>query len=378
MGKIYFSALAVAAASLGCTQGSAGNSSMLQGSQQNGDASAAPDAGATNIVMQVNLVSDQPNVAAVTDPKLVNAWGLAFNPMGPAWVSSNGAGLSQVYDSTGKLLLSVTIPPPKGGMPPSAPTGQVFNADTTLFKGDRFVFVTEDGTIAGWQPSDGMTAVIRADNSGKNAIYKGVTTARHNGHTFLYAADFHNNAVDVFDENFNQVGNRDRFVDTDLPTGFAPFNVLGRGDLVLVTYALQDEDKKDDVKGAGNGYVDLFDAAGDAHVRLISKGALNSPWGLAMTATADDISLKLYVGNFGDGTINVYRFSLVDLKLNIESLGPLLDKPGHPLVIDGLWSIVFGPGAGGFETTDLAFTAGPDDEKHGLFGKLVFPAGFQP
>ena len=134
------------------------------------------------MVTQENKVADQASVgAALTDPHLLNAWGLAFNPAGPAWVSSNGNGSSQVYDDsndTTKLILEVTIPPPNGGMPPSAPTGQVFNrAASSAFMGDLFIFATEDGTIAAWQKSDGTAAVIRADNSPGGAIYKGVAIA---------------------------------------------------------------------------------------------------------------------------------------------------------------------------------------------------------
>src|SRR5437868_8885105 len=148
------------------------------------------------MVTQENKVADQASVgAALTDPHLLNAWGLAFNPAGPAWVSSNGNGSSQVYDDSNdmtKLILEVTIPPPSGGMPPSAPTGQVFNrAASSAFMGDLFIFATEDGTIAAWQKSNGTTAVIRSDNSPGGAIYKGVTIAMPLtalGRSQLYAA----------------------------------------------------------------------------------------------------------------------------------------------------------------------------------------------
>src|SRR5262245_33752730 len=206
-------------------------------------------AGPTNriaaLVEQENYVSDQPGVAEATNPELINAWGLAFNPAGPAWVSSNGAGLSLVFDSEGKQLLRVVIPTAKGGEPPSAPTGQVFNGDANSFKGDVFIFVSEDGTVTGWQPAFATDAKLRVDRSKREAIYKGVTIAESHGRLQLYAADFHNNRIDIFDDNYHPLRRHDdrdhghhglwrrdddhRFVDPHLPDGFAPFNIIAHG-----------------------------------------------------------------------------------------------------------------------------------------------------
>jgi len=329
-------------------------------------------------VTQENIVSNQANMAKATDPVLKNAWGLAFNPTGPAWVSANGSGTSQVYDDSGKILLSVTIPPPVGGMPPSAPTGQVFNRQaSSAFMGDLFIFATEDGTIAAWQKSDGVTAVLRADNSGSMAIYKGVTIASPltaNGRVQLYAADFHNNKIDVWDDQYMPVTSLGSFTDPDLPAGFAPFNVRGVGPLLLVSYAKQDEAAEDDVKGAGNGFIDVFSAEGFFLQRLISGGHLNSPWAMLFAPDKDRAAIDIAIGNFGDGMINIYNLS-ISKKLHVDAVweGALGDaSTGKPLVIDGLWALEFGSGASGFEADEIYFTAGPDDEANGLFGSLDF------
>jgi uncharacterized protein (TIGR03118 family) len=177
----------------------------------------------------------------------------------------------------------------------------------------------------------------------------------------------------VYDDQYHPMPARG-FVDRGLPPSYAPFNVASFGPIVLVTYAEQDEDKEDDVKGAGHGFVDLFDVEGRFLERLISRGVLDSPWGVALAPSADDLlGFDLLVGNFGDGRINVYDLSFRGFGLRARLEGPLLDAgTGDPLAIDGLWAIAFGPDAGGFAAKDLFFTAGPEDEEHGLFGKLSF------
>jgi len=323
------------------------------------------------VVEQVNLTSDQPGKAANTDPNLVNAWGMAFVPGGPVWVNSAEKGLSEVYNSDGLPVFTVTIPPAPGGSE-AHPTGLVFNP-VDAFKGDRFIFVTEDGTISGWQPNGETMAELRVDNSGSEAIYKGVTLSQSGKSVRLLAADFHNRRIDVFDDQYNPVAMKhDAFLDPNLPPNFAPFNVLAKGQLVFVTFAQQDDAGKDDVAGAGLGYVDVFDRDGDAVMRLVSRGALNAPWGMAFMPPGDDLSVRLLVGNFGDGRINVYRLSFGDdFRLRADLQGTLGDAPDHPLQIDGLWAIGFGSGVNGFSASDLYFTAGPEDETHGLFGRLA-------
>lgn len=312
----------------------------------------------------------------VTDPTLINAWGLAFNPAGAAWVSSNGAGVSEIFDANGNQLLTpVTIPGPsvRSVDPPATPTGQAFNADSNAFLGDVFIFVTEDGTITGWQPSDGSDAQMRVDNSPTQAVYKGVALGQDNsGDARLFAANFRNASVDVFDGNFQQVPGG--FVDPALPAGFAPFNITflpGSVGDVLVSYALQDADKADDVAGDGNGFVDLYDGNGTLLGRLISGTAeLNSPWGMTVTpANFNAAPSQLLVGNFGNGLIHVYG---LDLDNHTASLnGTIDDTTGNPITIDGLWALVFGPGTGNFPSNVLFFTAGPNMETGGEFGSLT-------
>lgn len=321
------------------------------------------------LARRTDVVSNLPGAEA-QDPELRNAWGLAFSPRGAAWVSAAETGLSAVFGSEGQHLLpSVTIPPPRGGMPPSHPTGQVFNTDGNAFFGDRFIFVTEDGTIAGWQ--SGARASLRVDDSTSEAIYKGVTIAKHASGLRLYAANFHAGTVDVYDANYQLVRSRNRFRDWDLPKGFAPFNVEQINGLLFVTYAKQDEDKEDDVKGPGNGFVNVFDPDGRLLTRLVSRGALNSPWGLALAPEGfGDLGGRLLVGNFGDGKINVYDLKMASWGIRAKHEGVLGTDERQPIVIDGLWALKFGVDAGGFSSTDLYFTAGPNDEENGIFGEL--------
>ena len=328
-------------------------------------------------VSQQNLVSDQPG-AAVGDATLVNAWGLAFNPAGVAWVSANGSGISEVYSAAGAhVIRSVTIPGAAGMT--SAPTGQVFNSNAQLFMGDAFIFVTEDGVISGWQQASGSSATVRVDRSGAGAVYKGVALAAgSNGVTMLFAANFHAGTVEVYNSGYQAIATSGGFVDSQLPAGYAPFNVANVQGALLVTYALQDQDKKDDVSGPGHGFVDLFDGDGNLHQRLISGGELNSPWGVALAPpTFDAAPNRLLIGNFGDGAIHTYVFDLYTSN-NATAAGALTDGNGTPIAIDGLWALAFPPAAGGFDASHLYFTAGPADESHGLFGKLVSTTGTAP
>jgi uncharacterized protein (TIGR03118 family) len=328
------------------------------------------------VVERTDIVSDQPGAEAL-DPTLVNAWGLAFNPLGFAWVSATESGISEVYDEEGNHVIpSVVIPVPEGAEGPSAPTGQAFNGDANAFGGDRFIFVTEEGTIAGWQRANGSLATLRVDNSASEAGYKGVTIANDmSGAARLFATNFHNASVDVFDAGYAPLTTSGGFVDADIPAGFAPFNVQELDGKLVVTYAKQDEEGEDDVAGPGNGFVDLFDTDGSLIARLISQGELNAPWGIAMTpGDFGSIPHRLLVGNFGDGVINVYVLAGSGGHTQAMHEGTLVDSSGAVLAIDGLWALRFGPGAGGFETDDLYFTAGPDDETHGVFGELGIEA----
>jgi uncharacterized protein (TIGR03118 family) len=314
---------------------------------------------ASGLVARTDIVTD------ATDPMLVNAWGLSFNPAGVAWVSAAETGVSAVYDANGgHVLPSVTIPAPGGAT--AAPTGQAFNTNPGAFMGDHFIFVTEDGVIAGWQ--SGAAAVMRVDNSGSEAIYKGVALGNAgSGQSRLYATNFHAGTVDTYDGAYHPVAAA--FHDPQLPAGFAPFNITVIQGAVLVSYAMQDDAKEDDVKGAGLGYVDIFDGDGGFQGRLISAGELNAPWGMTLAPGGFGAAPnRLLVGNFGDGLIHYYDFDMTSRTAVLA--GTLRDAAGNNLAIDGLWAIEFGPGTGGFAADTLYFTAGPNDEKAGAFGRL--------
>ncbi len=325
---------------------------------------------------QHNLVSDLPGVADNQDPNLVNPWGISSSATSPMWVSDNGAGVSTLYNGSGQPFpvgnpLVVTIPVPSGGTPPSAPTGQVFNATTDFNVAPgapaRFIFATEDGTIAAWNA--GTAAVLQVDNSAKGAVYKGLAIGNNGSSNLLYAANFSAGSIDVFGPNFAQVNLPNAFTDPNLPAGYAPFNIQNIGGKLVVTYAQQDAAKHDDVAGAGHGFVDVYDTNGKLVARLVSQGPLNSPWGVTV-APADfgSFSNDLLVGNFGDGRINVFD------PTTGKFLGTLEDANGKPIVNEGLWGLRVGNGANGLDVNSVYFTAGiPGNgqiEDHGLFGSI--------
>jgi len=323
---------------------------------------------------QTNLVSDGYAPAANVDPNLINPWGVSFPPGGPFWVSDNGTGLATLYDGSGQpftKLPSITIATPPGQTTPSAPDGQVFNGSGgfDISQGGKtgsslFIFATEDGTISGWNPAvNGGSSVIAVDNSmgGNGAVYKGLAIAQTHDGPRLYAANFRNGTVNVFNSNFKQV---DSFTDPNVPKGYAPFNVQVLDGHLFVTFALQDAAKHDDVAGAGHGFVDEFNLDGTHLQRVASGGVLNSPWGLAIAPSGfGDFAGDLLVGNFGDGTINVFN------PKNDHFVGKVDGSNGQPIVIQDLWTLTTGSGPVD-NPTAIYFTAGLQDENHGLFGLL--------
>jgi uncharacterized protein (TIGR03118 family) len=301
------------------------------------------------------LVSDQSGVAANTDPELVNPWGISHAPARSPWISDNGTDKSTVYDAnTGTKQLSVNVA--------SAPTGTVYVSPGGGFSvtekgksGDsEFLFDTEAGTILGWAPGvDFGSAIVAVDNSAKRSVYKGLAIFGNH----IYAADFANNQVQIYDNTFKQVG---KFTDRDLPKRFAPFNVALVGGKIYVAFAKRERHGIDELHGKGLGFVDVFDTSGNFEQHLISNGKLNAPWGMTIApAGFGSLAGALLVGNFGDGKINAYNATTGDY------LGPLKGSDGKPIVIDGLWALDAGPGS------KVSFTAGPDDETHGLFGTIA-------
>lgn len=327
---------------------------------------------ASNFYQQHNLVSDGSVTADHTDPNLVNAWGIAFNPNAVVWIADNGTGKATLYDGTGALqALVVTVPLPTGVSGASTPTGIVFNSssDFVVKKGSAsgaasFIFATEDGTVSGWNPTvDATNAILMVDNSASGAVYKGITLAGNGTAHYLFATDFHNGKIDIFDSSFHPAALSGSFSDPTIPDGFAPFGIQNFGGDIYVTYAKQDVDKVDDVKGKGFGYVNVFDSNGNLIRRVASKGKLNAPWGLAMApAGFGKFSNRLLVGNFGDGKINAFDVATG------RAVGTLQKSQGKDLTIDGLWGLSFGNGVRDQPTDVLFFTAGPDDEANGLYG----------
>jgi uncharacterized protein (TIGR03118 family) len=324
---------------------------------------------------QTDLVTDSSSVSATAtvDPNLVNAWGLSRASGSPFWISDNGTGLSTLYDGMGTIVpLVVTIPPAMNGTPPSAPTGAVFNY-TQLFtvkpgKPAIFLFATENGTIAGWNPGVNLTsAVLKVDNSQNGAVYKGLAIAKTGSIIRLYASNFASGQVEIYDGSFLPVMVPGAFQDSNLPANYAPFGIQNVGGNIVVTFARRMPGSLDEDHGTGLGYVDVFDMNGMLLLRLEHGPFLNAPWGITEAPSDFGVfSHRLLIGNFGDGRIRA--FNAVSGKFE----GTLLNPDGTQIWIDGLWALSFGgDGAKNGLATELFFTAGPNDENDGLFGKIT-------
>jgi uncharacterized protein (TIGR03118 family) len=337
--------------------------------------------------LQKNLVSDGSVPAVITDPGFLNPWGVSESDGSPFWVSVNGSGLANLYAVTGppfgmtisQQSLVVTIPPASGlAGDMSAPTGQVFNgtAGFKLSNGNPafFLFASEDGAISGWNPTlppgpaPATSAEIAPTKSPAGAVYKGLAlnsdSSNNNQNPVLYAANFNDGKVEMYDSSFARTKT---FTDPTLPAGYAPFNVSVMNGKLYVTFALQDVpgNGHDDVAAPGNGFVDVFDLQGNLLTHLISQGHLNSPWGMVIAPpTFGPLSGDLLVGNFGDGRINAYDPTTGAFE------STLLGADGRFLSITDLWALTVGNGTNGGDPNTLFFTAGLEEEKHGLFGSL--------
>ena len=289
---------------------------------------------------QTNLVSDVPGMATATDANLVNPWGISRSSGSPWWVSDNGMGVATLYSGTGAAVsLVVTIPPSiaNKGMT-GTPTGQIFNGTTgfALTAGNpaRFIFVTDDGSVSGWNRAVSPTStVVKVDTKGAS-VFKGMTVATLNdpiaGPTyFLYVADFRKAKVNVYDTNFNPVTlSPSWFKDSHVPPGYAPFNVQNVGGNIYVAYAKQDSAKHDEVDGPGMGFVNVFTPAGQLIGRLDSGSWFNAPWGIVQAPTDfGAYSHDILVGQFGSGEILVFN------PVTGGFLGRLLDANNAPIAI---------------------------------------------
>src|SRR5215831_14100541 len=339
---------------------------------------------------QTNLVASFASTPApgVMDPNLQNAWGLVASPGGsPWWVANNAGGTSTLYsiDATGNAHIvpingtgTVIVGNAPSQQAPGSPTGAMFNGSPTDFllapgKQAIFLFVSEDGTVQGWNPGVSPNTVIKVDNSqvpnaADGAVYKGATIAEIDGKKFILAANFRSGRIDVFDTNFKQVRLDEDVFDDDegIPRGFAPFNVQGVGPNLYVTYAKQDAARHDPVGGAGLGFVDVFSSHGRLLQRLQHTASMNAPWGVVWAVqNFGEFSNTILVGQFRGGNVSAFN------PVTGRFLGNVLNPDGTTLTIDGLWALRFGNGGSAGPATTLFFTAGPGGEVNGLFGTLT-------
>jgi len=330
---------------------------------------------------QTNLTSNIAGQAAVTDPNLQNPWGVAWAPAGALWVSDNANGLSTLYNGTGAIVPLVVTIPPAG----AAPTGMVWNPNPNQFHipgttiGATFIFDGEDGTITAWNPAADpvmagqSTASLVIDSSATGAVYKGLAYGTNVHGNFIFATNFNSGQIEAYDVNFKLTALDGAFVDPRLPANYAPFGIANIDGDLFVTYAEQDAPKHDPVHGDGLGFVDVFSTNGVFIRRFASRGVLNAPWGVARAPSGFGLfGGEVLVGNFGSngrfgGWINAFGN-------RGQFLGELRNPHGRPIAIPGLWALFFGTFAASDGDT-LYFTAGPDDEVNGLFGKLT-PAPF--
>ncbi len=350
---------------------------------------ATNSAGSTNFVLslavkppastafsQTNLVSSGAIAGTRTDAHLVNPWGIAFPAGGPVWIANNGSQTSTLYDGTGTAL-ALVVNIPAGTRGAADPTGIVANAtaDFTVTKNAvtapaRFIFAGEGGTISGWAPTVDATNAVAVYEDAAGAGYTGLAVAANAGVNTLYAADFANRKIDVFDGQFQKIAATGGFTDATLPAGYGPFGIqavtLGNTSVIVVTYASQEAGSSDEVAGAGLGLVNVFDLNGTLLRHLVGVGGrLNAPWGVALApATFGSLANMLLIGNFGDGIVNGF-----DPTTGVYA-GSISDAGGTPLANEGLWGIGFGNGAQNQPVNTLYFAAGIADETAGLYGRI--------
>jgi uncharacterized protein (TIGR03118 family) len=331
----------------------------------------APTAAQAAGFRQVNLVSDKPGLAMLTDSNLVNPWGLAAGPTTPLWIADNGTDVSTIYPGAAHGV-PISIAPLVVSIPGGAPTGTIFNQSPSfrVHAGNQdlpatFIFDSEAGTITAWPFTNPPGTSATTELTVPDAIFKGLARGFVHGRgQLLYAADFHHNQIVVVNGRFQRVHLAGDFRDRNLPHGFAPFNVQNIGGRLYVAYAKQDADAADEIAGAGLGFVDVYSRRGFLMHRVVSRGALDAPWGLVQApAGFGRFGHALLVGNFGNGMINAYNIR------TSRWLGELRRPNGHAVEIDGLWGLRFGNGVTG-DRRSLLFSAGIDDEAHGLFGLI--------
>ncbi len=363
--------------------------------------------------IQSNLVSNTLGVAPVTDPQLINPWGLSRSSSSPWWISDNATGLSTLYNGAGaKQSLIVTIPqadPNDKNTPTGTPTGTIANGSRTDFllapgKPAVFLFSTIDGTIAGWNPTVAVaqgaappsTQAVTVVKTTDGSSYTGLTSAFIDGKRYLYAANFTKGRVDVYDNAFQPVNlskghfdedssnnnghsSENSFEDERLPRSYVPFNVQAIGNDIVVTYVLHEEGSRFETDGPGLGFVDIYTSTGRLLHRLEHGDWLNAPWGVAL-APLDfgRFSHDLLIGQFAGGGDTESSGFIAAYDLTTGKFDGLLqDASGKPLAINGIWTL--SPGnvspanndAASAPAAEVYFTAGPNHGSGGLFGYLT-------
>jgi uncharacterized protein (TIGR03118 family) len=386
-------ALVCAVTVAACGGDGMGSSSGSSGTSGSSTSMSSPAAASGSAFTDTALVVDKAEVVAsvaTIDANLKNPWGIAVAPGLPFWIADNASNLTTLYSGTGTVETQgvtgsadtgVAIPASAAG-DQANPTGQVYNGGGGFListpKGQEtalFIFDGEGGLISAWAQDSGATAVTAYDdgavNGSDHAVYKGLALATVNGATYLYATDLHNNKVDVFDTNFSKpAAMQGKFIDPKLPTGYAPFGIASLKGQLYVTFAKQDSAMQGEILGAGLGYVDVFDFSGNLVNQFASAGVLNAPWGLAIApAGFGSFEGDVLVGNFGDGSINIFAPNGTALA---TSKGALMDSSGKALNFAGLWALAFGNGDSDKPVTTLFYTAGFADQTDGVFGSITF------
>jgi uncharacterized protein (TIGR03118 family) len=320
------------------------------------------------------LVSDGSIPSDSTDSTLRSSWGLAHSTTGAWWISNNGSQMVLVYDGNG-VQQPVTV------QVPGAPTGIVHNPTGSFVITEgagtgpaRFLIASQDGTIsaccANTEPSSGsLQAQVVVDSRAKQAVYTGLALGTALAGDRLYAANFHNGTIDVFDRSFQPVLMPGAFLDNRIPEGFAPFGIQQINGRLLVTYAKQSPDLMGPIVGNGLGFVDVYDLNGTLLTRATQRGQLNAPWGVAIApASFGEFGGHVLVSNFGDGQVLAYK--VTDDLMSFKFAGVLRDQNNKPIEIQGLRGIGFGNGqiAGPMDT--LFFAAGPNAGQAGAFGRI--------
>jgi uncharacterized protein (TIGR03118 family) len=317
------------------------------------------EAAIASTVVQTNLVSDVPGLAAFTDPNLQNPWGVSFSATSPFWVSDAAGDVSTLYSATGAVNSRVVTV--SGG-----PTGQVFNSAGTgnfLVGGTAasFIFDTLGGSIYGWNAGAGSTAVLEATTPG--ASFTGLALDNNGSGNYLYAANSAGSGgIVVFNSSFSPTTLTGSFTDPNLPAGYVPYNIQNINGDLYVEY-----ENPASQRTLGSGVVSVFDANGNFLNELIGPGGqLEAPWGVVIAPSGFlDFPNALLVGNFGNGEINAFN------PTTGAFLGTLSDINGDPIVNQDLWALEVDPGA---NANAVFFTAGIDHQTEGLFGELTSPA----